>query len=67
MVFADAVNVTVPLPVPLEPAVTMIHGAPELAAHRQPAGAVTVTLPVPPVEGTDWLVGVMVKEQPDAA
>ena len=28
-----------------------------LAVHAQPAGAVTVALPVPPVAGSDWLAG----------
>ena len=41
-------NVTVPGPDPVAPAVTVIHAAPLTAVHVQPAPAVTVTTPVPP-------------------
>jgi hypothetical protein len=40
--------VTVPLPVPLAPDVTVIHEALLTAVHPQPLPAVTVTLPDPP-------------------
>ena len=49
---AAALNWTVPLPVPLAPAVIDNHGALLLALHAQPAPLVTVTLPVPPCAGT---------------
>ena len=37
---------TVPLPLPLAPAVTVIHAALLVAVHAQPAPAVTVTVPL---------------------
>jgi len=43
----------VPLPLPLAPAVTVIHAALLTAVHAQPAPAVTAVLPVPPVATTD--------------
>jgi hypothetical protein len=52
-VFAAAVNVTVPLPVPDAPAVTVSHGAFAAAVHAQVfADAVTATEPGPPVSAT---------------
>ena len=50
-VFAAAVNATVPLPLPLAPAVMVIHDAPVVAVHVHPAGAVTLKEPVPPAAG----------------
>src|SRR6478735_11150265 len=47
-----ALNWTVPLPVPVAPAVMDSHAALLLAVHAQPAAPVTVTLPVPPCAGT---------------
>jgi hypothetical protein len=41
---------TVPLPVPLTPEVTVIHDALLTAVQPQPPPAVTVTLPDPPLE-----------------
>jgi hypothetical protein len=41
-------NVTVPLPLPLAPAVIVIHATPLVALHAQPAAAVTVVAPGPP-------------------
>jgi hypothetical protein len=35
----------------------VIHVALLVAVHAQPAPAVTLTLPVPPVDVKDWLVG----------
>jgi hypothetical protein len=40
----------VPLPLPLAPAVTVIHETLLVAVHAQPVPAVTVTLPVPPAD-----------------
>ena len=56
LVLAAALNVTVPEPVPLAPAVTVAHAASLLAVHAQPLAAVTVTEPEPPVAATAWLV-----------
>ena len=46
------VKVTLPLPVPVVPPVSTTHAASDCALHGQPATAVTVILPVPPVAGT---------------
>jgi hypothetical protein len=52
--FVDAtVKLTVPLPLPLPPAVIEIHGALLLALQAQPPGAVTETPPLPPAGATD--------------
>ena len=53
VVFAAAVNVTEPLPVPLPPLVTPSHPVAVLAVHAQPAGAVTFVEPLPPPAATD--------------
>jgi hypothetical protein len=45
-VFAATSNVTVPLPDPVAPAVTVIQGALLVALHAQPVAAVTVLLPL---------------------
>jgi hypothetical protein len=59
----SALNVTAPLPVPDDPAVTVNQSAFELAVQLHPAPvAVTVTVPLPPRSPTFWLVGAMVKE-----
>jgi hypothetical protein len=42
-VFAAAVNLTVPLPGPLDKGVTVIHAAPFEIVQEQPSGAVTLT------------------------
>jgi hypothetical protein len=44
-VFAAMLNPTVPVPVPLAPDVTVIHGALLVAFHVQVLAVVTVTLP----------------------
>jgi hypothetical protein len=62
-VLAAAVNVTVPLPVPLDPAVTVTQLAPLAAVHAQPEIVVTATLPVPPFAPTAWVDGEMLNEQ----
>jgi hypothetical protein len=46
VVLALTLYITVPLPDPLAPPVTESHVAVEVAAHEQPAPAVTVTVPV---------------------
>lgn len=48
--FAAALKLTVPLPDPLAPAVTVIHPLLLAAVHAHPAGAFTVAVPVPPPE-----------------
>ena len=58
-VFAPTLNVTVPLPLPLAPLVTVIHGALLAAVQAQPAGLVTVTLDDWPPATALTLVGVM--------
>ena len=55
---ADALNATVPGPLPLAPLVTVNHDVWLLTpVHAHPAGAVTAVDPVPPPATTDWLVG----------
>ena len=50
----DALNATVPLPLPLAPLVTVSHDVLLLTpVHVQPAGAVTAVDPVPPPAATD--------------
>ena len=54
---ADALNATVPGPLPLAPLVTVSQPVLLLTpVHAHPAGAVTVVDPVPPPATTDWLV-----------
>ena len=52
-VFAADVKLTVPLPVPAAPAVTVIHAALLTAVHAHPVPAVTVVLPAPPAAPID--------------
>ena len=47
-VLAVAVALTAPLPDPLAPLVTVNHAALLVAVHVHPAGAVSVTDPLPP-------------------
>jgi hypothetical protein len=49
--------VTVPLPLPDPPAVTLSHGTLLKLAHEHPLDVVTLTVPVPPDEGVDCSVG----------
>lgn len=65
--FAATLKVTVPFPDPLEPPVTVTHGAPLTAVQVHPAGAVTVTLGHAAVAGTAELVADNVKVQAPAA
>jgi hypothetical protein len=57
-------NVTVPSPLPDDPAVTVIHDAPLAAVHAHPGAAVTVMVPVPPAEFMVCVTGATWKEQP---
>lgn len=56
-VFAATLNDTVPAPVPLAPAVTVIHAALLVAVRAQPVVPLTVTVTVPPPATTVVLVG----------
>jgi hypothetical protein len=47
--------------------VMLIQAAVLMAVHPQPAVAVTVTVPVVPAAGTDWLAGLIAKLQVAAA
>jgi hypothetical protein len=54
----EALNATVPFPLPLAPLVSVNHDVSLLTpVHAHPAGAVTAVDPVPPPATTDWLVG----------
>jgi hypothetical protein len=54
---AAIVKLTVPLPLPLAPAVIVSHEALLVAVHAQPAGAVTATgVPAPPAAPAVWLL-----------
>jgi hypothetical protein len=66
-VFAAAVKLTVPLPEPLDPAVTVTHPALLAAVHEQPAAAVTATLPEPPAATKPWDAGERLNVQLAAA
>jgi hypothetical protein len=46
-------NVTEPLPVPLAPEMTVIHGTPLLAVQVQPMPVDTGTVEIPPDAGID--------------
>ena len=50
-------NATLPLPLPEDPDVTVIHEALLCAVQLQPAGVVTADDPVPPLPATEALVG----------
>jgi hypothetical protein len=55
--FGSALKLTVPPPAPLAPAVIVNHPLLLAAVQLQPAGAVIVMSPVPPVPATDCDVG----------
>jgi hypothetical protein len=64
-VFAATFRVTLPLPIPLAPALTVIQDAFDVAVHAQPAGAVTmIGAPAPPADESDCVVGLMMYEHP---
>jgi hypothetical protein len=56
LVFAGALNVVVPAPVPLAPPVIVSHAALLAAVHAQPVPAVIPTEPAPPLPARDALV-----------
>ncbi len=60
LVLAAMLNVTVPNPEPVAPALTVIHATLLTAAHWQPVPAVTVLLLELLVAPTDWDEGEMV-------
>jgi hypothetical protein len=62
-VFAVVLYVTVPLPVPLAPAVTVIQVALLVAVHVQPVCVVTLTVELPPAAGSASVVGATVNVQ----
>jgi hypothetical protein len=55
-VLAVTLNVTVPLPFPLPPDITLIHGALVTAVHTQPLEVVTDVVVVPPAAAIDALL-----------
>ena len=57
--FAAMVMLTVPLPVPLAPPVTVIQAAPLAAVHAQVEGEVTLTLVDSPAAMEVLLAGLM--------
>ena len=61
--FAPTLKVTVALPVPLDPAVTVTQLAPLVAVHPQPVIVVTATLPVPPAPANACVDGEMLNVQ----
>jgi hypothetical protein len=63
---ADTVNVTAPEPV-ADVRDSPIHEAAEVAVHPHPVAVVTVTLCVPPVPGSDAVVGDTLKVHAAAA
>jgi hypothetical protein len=67
-VLAATVYETLPLPLPLGPAVMLIHGAwlAAVQAH-EPALAITETVPAPPAAVGELAVGEIVKVQTTAA
>ena len=52
-----------PLPLPLAPDTIVNQLAGLVAVHVQPAVVVTVPVASPPLDGSDWLVGVTLKLQ----
>ena len=66
-VFGATENVTTPLALPVEPDVTVIHGALLNTGHSQTLGASTAIDPDPPAAGTFWPVGEMVVLQSGGA
>ena len=62
-VYAAALTVTVPGPVPGDPAVTVIQDELLVAVQPQPAGDVTVMLALPPADVNDCEVGAIVELQ----
>jgi hypothetical protein len=65
-VFAAALKLIDPLPLPDDALVIVSQFALLVAFHAQPLAAVTATVPVPPPAAIDWLPGAMEKLQPAA-
>ena len=63
VVFAEAANVTVPLPLPVAPVETVTHPALLAAVQAQPAPLVTAIVPEPPAAAKDWLAGEILNAQ----
>ena len=58
VVLAAAENPVVPVDLSLAPLVIVTHGALLVEVQAQPDPVETVTRPVPPLAGSDWLPGV---------
>jgi len=58
--FDAALRVTVPGPTPVAPVVTVIHASLLTAVHAHAAAPLTVTVALPPVLLSVWLVGEIV-------
>jgi hypothetical protein len=58
-VLAATEKLTVPLPVPVAPAVMVIQASLLVAVQAQPAAAVTLVEPAPPAAAMVWLAGLM--------
>jgi len=67
VVLDAAVNPTLPEPEPLAPLVIVTQEALLVAVQLHPVAVVTITVPLPPAAGSDWLVGEIVIEQAGAA
>ena len=67
VVFAAAVNPTVPNPVRFVPLEMVTHDAGLEALHGHPAAVVIVTMPVPPEAFNAWLAGEIEYEHATAA
>ena len=62
--FAATVNVTVPMPLPLDEGPRVIHGASLVVLQTHPGAVETATgVPAPPDAGTDCEDGVMLNVQ----
>ena len=66
-VFAVALKLTEPLPVPEAPPVTVSHPSLLVADHEQPAAAVTADVLAPPAAGIVALTGEMEVVQEEVA
>ena len=66
VVFAATPNVTAPMPEPVAPAVTVIHGVVVFAVHAQDVPEVTLSVRLLASASTAKLAGVTVAAQPVA-
>ncbi len=65
--FEATLNLTVPLPLPDAPEVTVIHESLLVAVQPQPVPAETATgVPAPPFSSIDCFVGLIEYVQPEA-